>query len=95
MFAPWNKSYDQPRQSIKKQSHHFADKGQYSQAMVFSKVMYGCESWTIKKAEQQRIDGFELWCWRRLWRVLWTAKRSNQSVLKEDNPEYSLKGLML
>ena len=63
--------------------------------MVFSKVMYGCESWTIKKAEQQRIDGFELWCWRRLWRVLWTAKRSNQSVLKEINPEYSLKGLMM
>ena len=57
--------------------------------------MYGCESWTIKKAEQQRIDGFELWCWRRLWRVLWTAKRSNQSVLKEINPEYSLKGLMM
>ena len=63
--------------------------------MVFSEVMYGCESWTIKKAEHQRIDGFELWFWRRLWRVLWTARRSNQSVLKEINPEYSLKGLMM
>ena len=64
-------------------------------AMVFPVVMYGCESWTIKKAEHQRIDAFELWCWRRLLRVPWTAKRSNQSVLKEINPEYSLKGLML
>ena len=63
--------------------------------MVFSEVTYGCESWTIKKAEHQRIHGFELWCWRRLWRVLWTARRSNQSVLKEINPEYSLKGLMM
>ena len=95
MPAPWKKSYDQPRQSIKKQRHHFADKSQYSQAMVFSEVMYGCESWTIKKAEHQRIDGFELWFWRRLWRVLWTARRSNQSVLKEINPEYSLEGLLL
>ena len=57
--------------------------------------MYGCESWTIKKAEQRRIDAFELWCWRRLLRVPWTARRSNQSVLKEINPEYSLEGLML
>ena len=57
--------------------------------------MYGCESWTVKKAERQRIDTFELWCWRRLLRVLWTAKRSNQSILKEINPEYSLEGLML
>ena len=64
-------------------------------AMVFPVVMYGCESWTIKKAEQQRIDAFELWCWRRLLRVPWTARRSNQSILKEINPEYSLKGLML
>ena len=63
--------------------------------MVFSEVTYGCESWTIEKAEHQRIHGFELWCWRRLWRVLWTARRSNQSVLKEINPEYSLKGLMM
>ena len=64
-------------------------------AMVFPVVMYGCESWTIKKAELQRIDAFELWCWRRLLRVLWTARRSNHSILKEISPEYSLEGLML
>ena len=64
-------------------------------AMVFPIVMYGCESWTIKKAESQRIDVFELWCCRRLLRVLWTARRSNQSILKEVSPEYSLEGLML
>ena len=64
-------------------------------AMVFLVVMYGCERWTIKKAECQRIDAFELWCWRRLLRVPWTARRSNQSILKEINPEYSLEGLML
>ena len=64
-------------------------------AMVFPVVMYGCESWTIKKAECWRIDAFELWCWRRLLRVPWTAKRSNQSILKEISPEYSLEGLML
>ena len=64
-------------------------------AVVFSVVMYGCESWTIKKAECQRIDACELWCWRRLLRVAWTARRSNQSILKEINPEYSLEGLML
>ena len=63
--------------------------------MVFPVVMYGCESWTIKKAEHWRTDAFELWCWRRLLRVLWTAKRSNQSILKEISPEYSLEGLML
>ena len=64
-------------------------------AMVFPLVMYGCESWTIKGAEQQRIDAFELWCWRRLLRVPWTARRSKQSILKEISPEYSLEGLML
>ena len=64
-------------------------------AMVFPVVMYGCESWTVKKAECQRIDAFELWCWRRLLRVPWTARRSNQSILKEISPEYSLEGLML
>ena len=64
-------------------------------AMVFPVVMYGCESWTIKKAERQRLDAFELWCWRRLLRVPWTARRSNQSILKEISPEYSLEGLML
>ena len=64
-------------------------------ATVFPMVMYGCESWTVKKAECQRIDAFELWCWRRLLRVPWTARRSNQSILKEISPEYSLEGLML
>ena len=64
-------------------------------ALVFPVVMYGCESWTIKKTESQRTDAFELWCWRRLLRVPWTARRSNQSILKEINPEYSLRGLML
>ena len=70
-------------------------KARLVKAMVFPVVMYGCESWTVKKAEQQRIDAFELWCWRRLLRVPWTAKRSNESILKEINPEYSLEGLML
>ena len=63
--------------------------------MVFPVVTYGCESWSIKKAESQRIDAFELWCWRRLLKVPWTARRSNQSILKEIRPEYSLEGLML
>ena len=64
-------------------------------AMIFPVVMYGCESWTINKAERQRIDAFELWCWRRLLRVLWTTRRSNQSIINEISPEYSLEGLML
>ena len=64
-------------------------------AMVFLVVMYGCESWTIKKAERQRIDAFVLWCWRKLLRVPWAARRPNQSILKEINPDYSLEGLML
>ena len=64
-------------------------------ALVFPVVMYGCESWTIKKAEHHRLDAFELWCWRRLLRVPWTARRSNQSILKEISPKYSLEGLML
>ena len=64
-------------------------------AMVFPVVMYGCESWTVKKAEHQRIDAFELWCWRRLLRVPWVARRSNKSILKEISPKYSLEGLML
>ena len=64
-------------------------------AMVFPVVMYGCKSWTIKKAERQRTDAFELWCWRRLLRVPWTARRSNQHILKQISPEYSLEGLML
>ena len=86
---------DNARQHIKKQRHRFADKVHLVKAIVFPVVMYGCESWTIKKAEHQRIDAFELWCWRRLLRVPWTAWRSNQSILKEISPEYSLEGLML
>ena len=69
---------DEPRQHIKKQRHYFADKGLSSQSYGFSSVMYGCQSWTVKKAEHQRIEAFELWCWRRLLRVPWTARRSNQ-----------------
>ena len=86
MLTPWKKSYDQPRQHIKKQRHYFANKGPSSQAYGFSMVMYECESWTVKKAECQRIDAFSLWCWRRLLRVPWTARRSNQSILKEISP---------
>ena len=89
-LAPWKKSYDQPRQHSKKR-HYFADKCLSSKAMVFPVVMYGCESWTIKKTECRRTDAFELWCWRRLLRVPWAAKRSNQSILKEISPECSLK----
>ena len=80
---------------IKKQRHYFANKGPSGQSYGFPIVMYGCESWTIKKVEHQRIDAFELWCWRRLLRAAWTARRSNQSILKEINPEYSLEGLMM
>ena len=87
-------SYDQPRQHIKKQRHYFTEV-HLVKAMVFPVVIYGFESWTIKKAERQRIDAFELWCWRRLLRVPWTARRSNQSILKEISPDYSLEGLML
>ena len=90
-----DKSYDQPRQHIKKQRHYVVNKSLTSKAMVFPAVMFGCESWTIKKAECQRISDFELWCWKRLLRVPWTARRSSQSILKEIIPEYSLKGLML
>ena len=79
----------------KKSRHYFTNKGPFSQTMVFPVVIYGCESWTIKKSECRRIDAFELYCWRRLLRVPWTARRSNQSILKEIGPEYSLEGLML
>ena len=87
------KSHDQPRQHIKKQRHYFATKVCLVKAMVFPVVMYGCESWTIKKAECPRIDAFELCCRRRFLRVPWTARRSNQSVLNEISPEYSMEGL--
>ena len=92
-LTPWKESYDQPRQYIKKQRHDSVNKGPSSQ--IFPEVMYGCESWTIKKAEHQRIDDLGLWCWRRLLRVPWTARRSNQSILKEISPGCSLEGLML
>ena len=95
MLAPWKKSYDKPRQHIKKQTHYFSDKGPSSQSYVFPVVMYGCESWTIKQVGHWIIDAFELWCWRRVLRVPWTARRSNQSIVKEIRPEYSLGGLML
>ena len=95
MLAPWKKSYDQPRQHIKNQKHYFAIKVCLVKGMVFPVVMYGCESWTIKKAEHWRIDAFELWWWRRLLRVPWTARRSNHSILKEISPGRSLEGLML
>ena len=88
-------SYDKPRQHIKKQRHYLPTKVCLVKAMVFPVVMYGCESWTIKEAEHQRTDAFELWCWRRLLRFSWTARRSNQSIPKEINPKYSLEGLML
>ena len=80
---------------LKSRDITFPTKVHLVKAMVFPAVMYGCESWTIKKAEHQRIDAFELWYWRRLLRVPWTARRSNQSILKEISPKYSLEGLML
>ena len=95
MLTPWKESHDQPRQHIKKQRHYFVNKGPSSQGYGFPVVMCECESWTIKKAERQRIDVFELWDWRRLLRVPWTARRSNQSILKEISPGCSLEGLML
>ena len=93
MLAPWKKGYDQPRQHIKKQRHYFTNKGPSSQSYGFSSSHVWI--WTIKKAEWWRIDAFELWCWRRLLRVFWTARRFNQSILKEISPVYSLEGQML
>ena len=98
MLPPWKKSYDQPRQHIKKQRQYFANITSWLwkiKAMIFPFVMYGCERWTVKKAECQRIDAFELWCWRRLLIVSWTARRSNQLTLMEISPEYPLEGLMV
>ena len=95
MLAPWKKSYNQPRQHTKKAEVTLPTKVHLVKAMVFPAVMYGCESWTIRKAECWRFDALELWCWRRLLRVPWTARRSNQSILKEISPEYSWEGLML
>ena len=95
MLTPWKESYDQPRQHIKKQRHYFVNKGLLVKTMFVPVVMYECECWTIKKAERQRIDAFEVWCFRRLLRVPQTAKRSNQCILKEISPGFSLEGLML
>ena len=95
MLAPWKKSYDQLDSIFKSRDITLPTKVYLVKAMFFPVVMYGCKSWTIKKAECQRTDAFELWCWRRLLKVPWTARRSNQSILKEISPEYSLEGLRL
>ena len=95
MLTPWKESYDQPRQHIKNRDITCPTKVHLVKAMVFPVVMYGCESWTVKKAECRRVDAFELWCWRRLLRVPWSARRSNQSILKEISPGISLEGMML
>ena len=93
-LAPWKKNCDKTRQETKKQSYHFADKDPSSQSYGFSSSHVWMRE-TIKKAECQKMDAFKLWCWRRLLRIPWTVRRSNQSILKEVNPEYSLEGLML
>ena len=95
MLAPWKESYDKPRQCIKKQRHHFANKSAYSQSYGFSSSHVWMWEVDIKKVEHGRTDAFELWCWRRLLRVPWTPRRSNQSILKGINPEYSLEELIL
>ena len=95
MLAPWKKSYTNLDGILKSRGITLPTEVSLVKALVFPVVMYGFESWTIKKAERQRIDAFELWFWRRLLRVPWTARRSKQSILKEISPEYSLEGLML
>ena len=95
MLTPWKESYDQLDSILKSRDITLPTKVRLVKAMVFPVVMYGCESWTIKKAEHRRIDAFELWCWRRLLRVPWTGRRSNQSILKEISPGCSLEGLLL
>ena len=95
MLTPWKECYVQSRQHIKKQRHFLPTKVRLVKAMVFSVVVYGCESGTIKKVEHRRIDASELWCWRRLLRVPWTARRSSQSILKEISPGCALEGMML
>ena len=87
MLAPWKKCYDQPRQRIKSRDITLSTKVHLVKAMVFPVIMYGCESWYIKKAERWRIDAFELWHWRRVLRVPWTARRSNQSIIKQISPD--------
>ena len=95
MLTPWKESYGQPRQHIKSRGITLPTKAHLVKSMVFPVVLYGWESWNIKKIEHWRIDAFELWCWRRLLRVPWTARRSNQFILKEISPGCSLEGLML
>ena len=98
MLTPWKESYNQPLicfSILKSRDITLPTKVHLVKAMVFAVVMYGCESWNMKKAECQRIDAFELWCWRRLLRVPWTARRSNQSILKKISPGISLEGMML
>ena len=99
MLTLWKESYDQDilviDSILKSRNITLPTKVHLVKAMVFPVVMYGCESWNIKEAEHQRIDAFELWCWRRLLRVPWTARRSNQSILRKISPECSLEGLML
>ena len=95
MLTPWKESYDQPRWQFKSRDITLPTKVCLVKAMVFPVVRYGGESWSIKTAECQRIDAFELWCWRRLLRVPWTARKSKQTILKEISPECSLEGLML
>ena len=95
MLAPWEKSFHQPRQHIKKQRHYFANKGLSSHSYGLSSDHVCMTTILSTKAKHQRIDAFELWCWRKLLRVPWTARRSNQSILKEISPRYSLEGLML
>ena len=91
----WRKAMTNPDSILKSRDITLPTKVHIAKAVAFPVVMYGCESWTIRKAECQRIDGLEMWCWRKLLRVPWTARRANWSVLKEINPEYSLEGLML
>ena len=95
MLTPWKESYANLDSILKSRDITLPTKVRLVKAIVFPAVKYGCESWTIKKAERWRIDAFELWCWRRLLRVLWTARRSTQSILKEISPGCSLEGLML
>ena len=95
MLAPWKKAMANLDSILKNRDITLPIKFCVAKAMVFPVVMYGCESWTLKKAECQRVDAFEVWCWRRLLRVLWTAKRCKQSIPKEISPEYSFEGLML
>ena len=94
-LSPWKENYDQPRQHIQKQRHYLPTKVRLVKALVFPVVMYGWEIWTLKKAESRSIDAFEVWCWRRLLRVPWTTRRSNQSILKEISPGCSWEGMML